>query len=743
MKANILFLAFSAIILLVVATSVVTAGDPIALVIGNKNYKQGPLRACIKDANAFRDWLLSSGYASEDIDLVHDATGDDIRSALARLARHAAEEKPSHVTFYFSGHGGYTRDLNGDEAPPDDQDEFLSGVDNDRGRSSMVLDDTVYATLADVSLHTKQIMVVFDSCFSGGSAKSLQSSAIAKTLSPGVASKSLLAQSSSPNHELDEIFQLTEIATSKSVVSDRCNFIFVAASDESQTSQIVPDLELSLFTHYFLERLRSTPRNATLKMLESALRTDMRGLQTPEIIVRGSVSPQKFSLQQLFPVRGDVDPGRHAILIGVNSFDDPSIVPLNYAARDAQAVRTTLLENCAFDEANIRMAASGGRIEPTLSNVRALTSRIASEAKENSFVLFYFSGHGHINPGQSGVLVTKDAVLDPSENSVAQAYPINELHATFRACRAKHKILVLDCCHAAANAPKSVARQATATPGQIANLLETKQTGDGGYIVFASSTGDQKSWEWPQKRSSLFTHFFCEGLRGAADRESGDRKGSVDFSELFKYVSTNVQRTAKTPELGERIQTPYQLVRVSGVNTLELSRVSGDIVLAIDWSYGMKKQQANLKRFLKLISRKFNVEASLDGGAVHLFGPSGSSSVGWRVNELLAESVPDNASPPHDQDTLLCLEAAIKKTGKGRKLIFVTFDPNLFKPFSPQREQDHWDGIEATLRSSGVDAKDIHLIQVRGQFVSGFSKLLDPENYNRFTPDFPRALPGF
>lgn len=84
-----------------------------------------------------------------------------------------AEAGPNDKVFvYFSGHGAYVPDANGDER--DRQDELLVTYDTTVANRQLVnylLDDEVHAMVAE--LRSKHVLLIFDSCHSGSAAKSL------------------------------------------------------------------------------------------------------------------------------------------------------------------------------------------------------------------------------------------------------------------------------------------------------------------------------------------------------------------------------------------------------------------------------------------------------------------------------------------------------------------------------------------------------------------------------------------
>jgi hypothetical protein len=77
------------------------------------------------------------------------------------------EDENTLVIIYYSGHGGQTPDLNGDES--DGYDEFIAAYDTNLGPNGferVITDDDLQVLLA--TLESKHIVIIIDACFSGG-----------------------------------------------------------------------------------------------------------------------------------------------------------------------------------------------------------------------------------------------------------------------------------------------------------------------------------------------------------------------------------------------------------------------------------------------------------------------------------------------------------------------------------------------------------------------------------------------
>jgi hypothetical protein len=133
-----------------------------ALLIGI-NYINTPyeLSGCIDDTNRMKELLTKNGFNSFQIlsDLtVTKPTKQNILNELKNMIVNA--QAGDILFFYFSGHGSYTYDKNGDET--DGRDEMIISSD-----LQAVLDDELKSTLSINMKREVTIFGLFDSCHSG------------------------------------------------------------------------------------------------------------------------------------------------------------------------------------------------------------------------------------------------------------------------------------------------------------------------------------------------------------------------------------------------------------------------------------------------------------------------------------------------------------------------------------------------------------------------------------------------
>jgi formylglycine-generating enzyme required for sulfatase activity len=233
---------------------------------------------------------------------------------------------------------------------------------------------------------------------------------------------------------------------------------------------------------------------------------------------------------------------RHALVVGIDAYDDPGWPDLSYAVADARAVRGTLIDDYGFDEGDVLMLldgeATGEAIEKALEDWAGDPERITPD----DLFVFFFAGHGETRDlrdrGQRGYMVPADgsrrADGTPSWGSLTG---MTDLQDASEAIPAKHALFVLDCCFGGLAVTRASAPVAAGLGSRARQVL-------------TAGDGEQKVLDGGGRAGhSVFTGAVLDGLSGLADL-NGD--GVVSFGELYGHVGTDVER-----KTGGR-QTPLQ-----------------------------------------------------------------------------------------------------------------------------------------------------------------------------------------
>lgn len=228
-------------------------------------------------------------------------------------------------------------------------------------------------------------------------------------------------------------------------------------------------------------------------------------------------------------------------VIGVSSYSRPSVGDLEFAKEDAVAVEAYYRQAGIPAEQIVELLDR----DATLNNIKRElgTELVKHAANPEDTVLIYFAGHGAMEvdrssadgDGYSKYLLPHDADLGDLFGS---ALSMEELSRILQRLRAERVVLIIDSCFSGAAGGRTPYEPNAASRGVISKEFLSRMVSAGkGRVILTASGSDEVAQESREKRHGVFTHFFLEGLRGAADL---DHDGRVDVDEIYRYVSQKV-----------------------------------------------------------------------------------------------------------------------------------------------------------------------------------------------------------
>jgi len=249
------------------------------------------------------------------------------------------------------------------------------------------------------------------------------------------------------------------------------------------------------------------------------------------------------------------NPDAVAVVIGNSNYSNynADVPNVDYAINDAGSVKRYLVESLGYQEGNIlyytdaRFTDFRGLFGTENQPEGKLSFTIKPELSD---VFIYYNGHGAPDvKDKSGYLVPVDCQpMDVSLNG----YPLELFYKNLSYLDARSLTVVLDACFSGGSATgKMLIGSASPIGIRIKNPALALENSS----IFNSSSGDQISSWYPEKKHSLFTYFFLKGIQGSADL---DRDNQISTGELNKYVS---DRTTGVPYWARRLfngrrQTP-------------------------------------------------------------------------------------------------------------------------------------------------------------------------------------------
>lgn len=217
---------------------------------------------------------------------------------------------------------------------------------------------------------------------------------------------------------------------------------------------------------------------------------------------------------------------RWAVLVGINTYDDPAYPSLHVCTKDLLAVSKQLIIG-GFAPERISTLIDDQAERPTRENILTTLKIVAEATQPDDLLLFYFTGHGDMDEHES-YLVARNGYMANLEDT---AVSIARVKKIMQSAQARAKVMILDACHAgAALGAKGPGRMSS---GFIQRVFEHAA----GMAILSSCRQDQLSYEWMKQERSVFTYYLLEALQGQADN---DNKGFVTVMDLHRYVTNGV-----------------------------------------------------------------------------------------------------------------------------------------------------------------------------------------------------------
>lgn len=248
----------------------------------------------------------------------------------------------------------------------------------------------------------------------------------------------------------------------------------------------------------------------------------------------------------------------YLLAVGVSQYQDPKIPNLTYAAKDAGDAYDLLTSQRALYKHIVAKLLQNR--QATKSNIERWFEAGCRVAKPQDTLIFYFSGHGTVDPesGEQYLAVAHDTDV---ANLGETAVPMSGLDFLGK-IRADHALIILDTCHAA-----GVADFASSPNGPSFFMLFEQFVTLRNKLLLTSSRTSEESWELLKLDNGVFTHLFLKGLKGDAD---ANQNGRVTVEEVFRYVKDGTEKLTKGiqhPELAGLPKGPFFLSVCKGNDT--------------------------------------------------------------------------------------------------------------------------------------------------------------------------------
>lgn len=222
----------------------------------------------------------------------------------------------------------------------------------------------------------------------------------------------------------------------------------------------------------------------------------------------------------------------HILSIGINTYKNPKYT-LNYAVNDAKSFVRSVRKGAdsLFREIHEYIVKDA---KASKAEISARIDDIAAAAGPEDVFLFYYAGHGVMDPDDEFFLVTHDVtnLYGDAAQLQEKAISATELMDMSRRIAAGKQLFVLDACQSG-GAVNTFAKRGVSREKALAQLARSTGT----YFLTASQD-IQFANEAGELKHGLFTYALLEALGGAADGGRHDAK--ITVNELKSYVEDRV-----------------------------------------------------------------------------------------------------------------------------------------------------------------------------------------------------------
>lgn len=227
---------------------------------------------------------------------------------------------------------------------------------------------------------------------------------------------------------------------------------------------------------------------------------------------------------------------KYALVVGIGTFQDPSIPKLRYTAKDARDFHDYLVDpqGGRFAPDHVELLVDAGATREGI--LRAL-QKIFLRAGEEDLVVIYVSSHGSPRQGELGLrgvgyIVTYDTSLD---DIYLDALEFQDFASKVSLIKARRKVTFLDTCYSGQVMRAGEKNLAITSLGVSAETARLFTSFEGSYLI-TSSDSNERSWESDRLQNSFFTYHLLAALRQGKEPPTLE----AVFSALTRQVAAGV-----------------------------------------------------------------------------------------------------------------------------------------------------------------------------------------------------------
>ncbi len=237
----------------------------------------------------------------------------------------------------------------------------------------------------------------------------------------------------------------------------------------------------------------------------------------------------------------------HALVVAVETYQDPKIPSVTYAENDATAF-STCIEGLGVSPGNLTLLTNSTATKTAIeSKLRTLTKYL----QEGDEFFLYYAGHGFSQAGKNYILC-HDTTSSSSTEAALTSIPLDSVFDLIRHSRCKRVSLFLDSCHSGLEIDGGM-RSFTSkmTDEEFKDFCGQSEY----YVAFSACSTDEVSYSTPMLKHGVWTYHLIQALSGNAP-SALERNHFVTSSSLQNYVSLEVPRKLRDVRTDKAVQTP-------------------------------------------------------------------------------------------------------------------------------------------------------------------------------------------
>jgi len=250
-----------------------------------------------------------------------------------------------------------------------------------------------------------------------------------------------------------------------------------------------------------------------------------------------------------------MNPQTHVFAIAIESYQAPEFPKVIYAESDAQSFADAWTSLGARENVVTLFGA-----QATKSAFRSKLKRFAQNIAAGDLVVFYYSGHG-VSEGGESFLTTYDTLSDDVGETSAEIGDVLKLLTQTAGSRV---VVFLDLAHGNLPVAGAFSLSTVSSFGAAADSFAT----------FVSASALESSGRSLQLRQGIWSHGVTSALSGQV-KEAATPKGTITSASLQAYLATEVPRLARANAADSGGQNPLAFGDVNeGFEIADLGTVS-------------------------------------------------------------------------------------------------------------------------------------------------------------------------